>query len=207
MKFKEFNVVIAGIGGQGVLTLAFVISSAALKEGYDVKTSELHGLAQRGGSVSSHVRFGRKIYSPLVRECEANLIIGLEPLETLRSCYYSSKENGTAIVFDTFKIVPLSVSALNENYPSLEEIENILKDFSSKIFPFNATEISVKEFGRGVFSNVLLLGYAFGFGLIPLKKEKIIEGIKENVPQKYLNENLKAFELGIQKALQSSFKL
>ncbi|MEM5790486.1 MAG: indolepyruvate oxidoreductase subunit beta [Candidatus Aenigmatarchaeota archaeon] len=197
---KEFNVVIVGIGGQGVLTLAFILAEAALKQGYDVKTSELHGLAQRGGAVSSHVRFGKKIYSSLVMECEANLITGLERLETLRACYYSSKENGTAIVFDTFSVVPISVSILGEKYPSLGKTEEILKEFSQKVYPLEATEIAKKEIGNGIYSNILLLGYAFGLNLIPLKKKNIEEAIREIIPEKYLNENLKAFNLGIEKA-------
>ncbi len=202
-KLNEFNIVIAGIGGQGVLTLAFILAEAALKQGYDVKTSELHGLAQRGGAVSSHVRFGKKIYSSLIMECEANLIIGLERLETLRACYYSSKENGTAIVFDTFSVVPILVSVFKEKYPSLEETEKILKEFSNKVYPLEATEIAKKEIGNGIYSNILLLGYAFGLGLIPLERKNLEEAIREVIPEKYLNENLKAFDLGIRKAKSS----
>lgn len=199
-RLKEFNIVITGIGGQGVLTLAYILAEAAFKEGYDVKTSELHGLAQRGGSVSSHVRFGKKIYSSLTMQCEANLIISLERLEALRACYFSSKENGTAIVFDTFSVVPLSVSVFGEKYPSLEETEKILKEFSDKVYHLEATEIAKEEIGNEIYSNVLLLGFAFGLGLIPLKKEVMEEAIKEIIPEKYLNENLRAFNLGIEKA-------
>jgi len=199
-KPKEFNIVAIGTGGQGILTLTFIMAEAALKQGYDVKTSELHGLAQRGGSVSCHIRFGKKIYSPIVRESEANLIIALEPLEALRACYYGSRENGTVIIFNTFPIVPLSVSILKESYPSLEKIENVLKEFASQVIPINATEIAKKELGKGVFANVFMLGYAFGLGLIPIEKKNLEEGIKEVVKEKYLESNLRAFELGIEKA-------
>ena len=86
---KEFNIVIVGTGGQGLITLLEIISEAALSEGFDVKTSELHGLSQRGGSVEVHITFGKKVLSPLVSQGEANLIIALEIQEALKACYYS----------------------------------------------------------------------------------------------------------------------
>ena len=91
IKINEFNIVVTGTGGQGLITLLKIISEAALSEGYDLAASELHGLSQRGGSVEVHFRFGEEIYSPLVKQGGANLIISLEALEALRACYYSSK--------------------------------------------------------------------------------------------------------------------
>lgn len=83
---KNFNIILVGVGGQGIITLTRILAQAALIERYDVKTSELHGLSQRGGSVEAHVRFGAKIYSPLVKRAGADLIISLEIQETLRAC-------------------------------------------------------------------------------------------------------------------------
>jgi len=191
---KEFNIVISGVGGQGVITLMQIIAEAALKQGYDVKTSELHGLAQRGGSVPTHIRFGDKIYSPLVMEGEANLIIALEPVEALRSAYYGSRENKTTFLINNYRIIPLSVPVTKEVYPSLEKIKEDLKYFSSKIIMINASDVVKKEGANIVLTNIYMLGYASYKNLIPLEKKYLLEGIEEIVPRKYLDINIKIFE-------------
>ncbi len=197
---KEFNIVISGIGGQGVLTLQNIIAEAALKQGYDVRTSELHGLSQRGGGISSHIRFGNKIYSPLVLEGGADLIISLEPLEALRACYYASKKNKTVFLINSEKILPISVTVLKEKYPSLKEIEKMLNGFSSKVITLDASEAVEKETGDVVTTNIFMLGYACGKKLIPIKRELILETMKEVISEKYFELNKKVFELGFSKA-------
>jgi indolepyruvate ferredoxin oxidoreductase beta subunit len=192
---KEFNLVIAGIGGQGSLTLALIIAEAALEEGYDVKTSELHGLSQRGGVVPCHVRFGKKIYSSTVRIGKADLIIALEPLEALRACFYGSKGK-TVFLIDSERIVPISSSALGEKYPSNEEIKRILSNFSSKVFFVDASKTLKKEFGSAAGSNVFILGVASCSNLIPLKRESLFEGIRKIIPEKYFGMNKEIFDLG-----------
>lgn len=193
---KEFNIVITGVGGQGVVTLANIISEAALTQGYDVKTSELHGLAQRGGTIQSHIRFGDKIYSSLVLKNNANLIIGLELLEALRSAEYGSKEIKTIFLIDNYKIIPLSVSILGEKYPTLKEIVKKLKLFSKRAIILNASEIVKKETGSVVSSNVFMLGYMSSKKIIPIKKKFLLEGIKKIIPEKYFEMNKNIFELG-----------
>jgi len=192
---REFNIIIAGVGGQGSITLMNIIAEAALKEGYDVKTSELHGLAQRGGSVPCHIRFGDKIYSPLVMQGEAHLIIAMEPIEALRACYFGSKENKTIFLVNNYRIIPLSVPILKLKYPSLEEIKESLQHFSSQVIILNAAEKVKKVTGNIVMSNIYLLGYAVAKGLLPLKKEHLLKAMEKIVPKKYLEENKKAFEL------------
>jgi indolepyruvate ferredoxin oxidoreductase beta subunit len=192
---KEFNLVITGIGGQGSLTLALIIAEAALEEGYDVKTSELHGLSQRGGVVPCHVRFGKKIYSSTVRIGKADLVIALEPLEALRACVYGSKGK-TAFLIDSERIVPISSSALGEKYPSNEEIKRILSNFSSKVYFVDASKTLKKEFGSATGSNVFMLGVASCSNLIPLKRESLFEGIKRIIPEKYFGMNKEIFDLG-----------
>lgn len=192
---KEFNIVVIGIGGQGALTLGVAIAEAALKQGYDVRTTELHGLAQRGGSIPIHVRFGKKMYTAMVLEGEADLVISLEPLEALRSAYYGSKQHKTVFVIDNDPVVPLSVSVLGEKYPSIKEIEKSLKDFSEKVIVLNASEIVKKETGSNIAANVYLLGYVVGKGLLPLKEKYILEAMKELGP-KYFDVNKKIFEMG-----------
>ncbi len=197
---KEFNMITIGVGGQGILTMMRIIAESALRQGYNVKTSELHGLAQRGGSVPCHIRFGKKIYSPLVMEGEAHLIISLEPLEALRACYFGSKENKTTFLVNNYKIVPISVPILKEKYPPLKKIVENLKHFSTNVILLNASEIVKKQIGSIIPSNIYMLGYSIAKGLIPLKREFVLEGIEEIIPEKYLDLNVRIFELGEIKA-------
>jgi indolepyruvate ferredoxin oxidoreductase beta subunit len=194
---KEFNVVITGVGGQGVLTLGMIIAEAAIKQGYDVRTIELHGLAQRGGSIPIHVRFGEKMYSPMVLEGEADLIIALEPLEALRTTYFGSKKHKTTFIVDDYKIPPITVSALGEKYPSMEDIVSQIKPFAEKVMVLNASDIVKKETGSILTSNIFVLGYAVSKGHVPLKENFILEAIKETVPEKYFELNKKIFEMGL----------
>jgi indolepyruvate ferredoxin oxidoreductase beta subunit len=193
---KEFNMITIGVGGQGILTMMRIIAEAALKQKYDVKTSELHGLSQRGGSVPCHIRFGKKIYSPLVMEGEAHLIMALEPLEALRACYFGSKENETTFLVNNYRITPISVPIYKEKYPCLTKIFEDLRDFSSRLFVINASEIVKREVGSIVPTNIYMLGYAISKELIPLKRKNIIQSIGEIVPEKYLEINRKIFEMG-----------
>jgi len=192
---KEYNLVIVGVGGQGILTLSSIVAEAALAEGYDVKTSEIHGLSQRYGHVPCHVRFGSRMYSPLVREGEANLIVCLEVLEALRACYYGSKENKTTFLIDTFKVPPLSVSITKQKYPSIKKIVSEVKKFSTKVLTVNASEMVEKETGSTVMTNTYIVGYASAKKLIPLKKKSLLEGIKKVVPEEYFDINKRIFEL------------
>lgn len=153
---KEFNIIVAGVGGQGALTLGTIIAEAALKQGYDVRTTELHGLAQRGGSIPIHIRFGEKMYTPLVLEGEADLIIALEPLEALRSAYLGSRNHKTTFLIDNYKMPPITVSAFGEKYPTMDEIVNHIKPFSGKIIVLEASKIVEKETGSILTSNIFL---------------------------------------------------
>jgi len=193
---KEFNVVIAGTGGQGVITLMRIIAEAALRQGFDVKTSELHGLAQRGGPIPCHIRFGEKIYSPIVMEGEAHLIIALEPLEALRNSYYGSKENKTVFIVNNYRIIPLSIFINKEIYPSLDEIIETLGKFSTRVITLNAFGTVKEAVGNIMSTNIYMLGYAVSKGLIPLEEKFVIEGIEEIVPKKFLEVNKKVFYLG-----------
>ena len=190
---KEFNVVVIGVGGQGLLTLAGIITEAALKQGYDVKMSELHGLSQRGGSVPCQIRFGEKIYSSLVKPGDADLIIALEPLEALRSAKFASVDK-TTVIMNTHKTVPMSVMVASEKYPSIESMKKELADFTKDVIDVNATETAVKETGTSVTANIYMLGIASARGLIPIKKDVLLEAIKDRVPPKYFEMNKKIFE-------------
>ena len=194
---KEFNMITVGVGGQGILTLMRIIAEAALKQGHDVKTSELHGLAQRGGSIPCHIRFGKKIHSPLIMEGKADLIIALEPMEALRASYFGSRGNKTTFLVNNYRLIPLSVPIIKEKYPPLRKIVEDLKHFSTKVILINASDIVKKETGSIVSTNIYMLGYALSKKLIPLKKKSLLKGIEEIIPKKYFEVNKRIFELGL----------
>ncbi|OGI12690.1 hypothetical protein A3K64_03910 [Candidatus Micrarchaeota archaeon RBG_16_36_9] len=194
---KEFNMIVTGVGGQGALTLGIIIAEAAMKQGYDVRTTELHGLAQRGGSIPIHIRFGEKMYTPLVLEGEADLIVALEPLEALRTTFFGSKKQKTTFVIDNYKIPPITVSAFGEKYPSNDEIINHIKPFSGKVIMLNASDYVKKETGSVLTSNIFILGYIVSQSFMPIKEKFVLESLKENIPEKYFEANKKAFEMGM----------
>jgi indolepyruvate ferredoxin oxidoreductase, beta subunit len=193
---KEFNVIVTGVGGQGVLTLGIIIAEAAVKQGFDTRTIELHGLAQRGGTIPVHIRFGEKIYAPLVREGNADLIIGLEPIEALRAANFGSKTQKTVFVFDDHRIVPSSISLNDEEYPSNEGIKIGLKGFSEKVIFMDASEIVKVETGSTIAANIFLLGYIVANGYLPISEENILKAMKEIVPEKHYEMNRKIYEMG-----------
>lgn len=198
-KGEVYNILVTGVGGQGILTLSKILIKAALIEGYDVKSSELHGLAQRGGHIECHVRLGRRVYSSLIEEGNADLILGLEPLETLRAAKYGSKQK-TKILTNTHRLTPLSVSFNKDvEYPSLDKIEENLKLFSLNMDKINATELVENKVGSTTPTNVFLLAKAIKKDLIPLKKENILESIRSILPEKYIEMNEKVFEMAFSK--------
>ncbi len=186
----EFNIVIVGTGGQGLITLLEIISEAALFEGFDVKTSELHGLAQRGGSVEVHITFGKKILSPLVNQGEANLIIALETQESLKACYYASKKAKTVFLINDF-FVPIPNVKPKSSNQILKEVEK----FPQKAILIPASNICQEKLGTDVVAGIYLLSLAVFQKLLPLKPSSILRTIKEKIPEKYLELNRKAFQL------------
>ena len=120
MGMKEFNIVLAGVGGQGILLAAEILGTAAVKDGLNVRASEIHGMAQRGGAVVSTVRIGDAVSAPTILEGQADLILGFEPLETLRNLNYASEK--TIVVMSDERTPPMELAAENSKYPSIGEI-------------------------------------------------------------------------------------
>lgn len=193
MQNKTYNIVIPAVGGQGGITLSKIIAQAAMLSNLDVKMSEVHGLAQRGGATQSHVKFGEKVYSSLVPQAGADLILSIEPIEALRSLIYASEN--TQIVINNTKIVPISVNFDKKPYPAHEEIKADIEKFTKKVDFINGDEIVKKEVGTNVPLNIFLLGYAFHKGYIPLKEDKMLEGIKSVINEKYFEMNRSVFDL------------
>jgi len=185
---KEFNIVIVGIGGQGQITLLKILSQACLIENYDLKTSELHGLSQRGGSVEVHLRMGRNIFSPLVRQGKADLVLSLELQESLRALYYSSPK--TKFLINDYLLPIPQTKTLSQ-----KEILNVIKTFTKNIEIVPAQKICQEKLGNEFLTGVYLLGLALKKNLIPLKPSSILKSLKEIIPKKYLELNIKAFNL------------
>ncbi len=184
---KVFNIIISGVGGQGLITLNQIIAEAALVEGYDVKTSELHGLSQRGGNVETHIRFGEKVYSPLITNNRADLILSLEISEGLRAITYANPKT----LFIVNKHYIPYISGLPE-----EEILNKIKSLiKNNLYLIPASEICKKELEKEVVSGIYLLGYGVYKKIIPLKPDSVLKAIERIIPQKYLDLNKKAFNL------------
>jgi len=195
VSLEKFDIIFAGVGGQGVLTIAGIVARAALLEGYDVKAAELHGLAMRFGAVETHLRFGTKIFSPLVKTGEADLVISLEPVEAVRASVYANKK--TSYVFDTKDQAPIGSHLEKKPYPSMDEIVSTLKKFSpqGKVVKMDASDIAKKNYGSVVAANTLILGKALAEGLLPLKKESIIHAMSHVMNEKVFEENKKILEL------------
>lgn len=196
MNLDKFDIIFAGVGGQGVLTVAGIVARAALIEGYNVKAAELHGLSMRFGAVETHLRFGHKIHSPLVKKGEADLVISLEPLEAVRVAHYAKQS--TSYVFDVKGQIPVGAYLEKQVYPSLDKIIDMLKKVSpkGKIFAVEASDVARKNFGSVVAANIVLLGKALAQGLLPLKKESVLKAMEQVLPDKLLDANKKIFELG-----------
>ena len=188
---KELNLMIVGVGGQGTLLTSRIIGKTALAKGYDVKLSEVHGMAQRGGSVVTFVRFGEKVFEPVVEVGEADVIISFERLEALRYAHFLKKD-GVLVINDT-QIKPMTVVTGAAEYP-----QNILEDLSSKIktFVIDGQKIAL-ELGNAKVLNSVVLGFAAKY--IGFEKEDWLDMIEKTVPQKTIEINKKAFEAGFDK--------
>lgn len=194
----KFDIMLTGVGGEGVLTTQVMLARAANMEGYFVRGVQLHGLAQRGGTIPTFVRFGSEgeISSPGIMQANADLILAFEPLEAVRAAYYARKEK-TVFVVNDYPMIPMYAHVLSIPYLSMNQIVERIKPFGKKIYVFNASKLGKEKFGAAVFGNTILLGAAAGAGLLPLKEENLRQGIKVTSPRGTEN-NVKAFELGLE---------
>ena len=185
------NIILAGVGGQGVITAANILGKAALKARLNVFVSELHGMAQRGGSVNCTVRMG-DVYGPIMLSGTADAIVSTEPVEALRYIHYSNKN--TKIITDINPVIPFTVSVGNEKYPSLEKIFDELNNIG-KLYTINANEIAIKA-GNILTKNIVLLGALVASNVLKIKSEVILSTILEFFPSKFSKMNSEAFKGG-----------
>ena len=183
------NIVCAGVGGQGILFASKVISEVAFLEGDDVKANEIHGMAQRGGSVISQIRFGKKVYSPLIKKGTADFLVALEKLEGLRFADYL-KIDGIAIVND-YEILPPSASSGLSEYP--ENIEGLLAQSFKNLYLIKAAEIA-SELGDVRTTNTILLGALSTFLQFEEKNWKVV--LENVLKEKAIDINWNAFLKG-----------
>lgn len=192
------NIILTGVGGQGILMASEIISEAAAQAGYDVKKSEIHGMSQRGGSVNSHVRFGEKVYSPLVMKGDCDLLLAFEKLEALRMANFV-KEEGAIIVNDQ-QINPSTVISGAATYP--ENIEETLNTHFRSVTFIDALKIA-EAAGNPRTANTALLGAASKLLNIPAAIWE--KAIARKVPERAIEVNLRAFCMGLQIAQDKDF--
>lgn len=183
------SIMIVGVGGQGTLLASRLLGSALLKKGYDVKVSEVHGMSQRGGSVVTYVKYGDEVHSPIVLQGEADLILAFEQLEAARWLPYL--KIGGNIVVNTQKIDPMSVVIGSASYPN--GVLGSIEDTGTNITAVDALSLAVKA-GSAKAVNVVLIGVMASH--MELDYDTWIEAVKETVPEKFLEMNLKAFDYG-----------
>ncbi len=188
---KKFDLLITGVGGQGVILASNIISEVALAAGYDVKKTDTLGMAQRGGSVVSHVRLGRKVWSPLIKAGEVDIMVAFEKLEAARWSHYLRP--GAIAIVNNHALRPLSVNLGDERYPSDEEITDILGRHSERIYFINGTS-RARELGNIRTLNVFLLGCVSLF--LPFRISVWQDIISQHVPSGVQQLNIDAFSQG-----------
>lgn len=188
----KISIVLTGVGGHGVITAANILGKAAVKAKVNVFVSEVHGMAQRGGSVNCAVRMGN-IHGALVASGTADAILSTEPIEALRYIQYANKK--TKIITDSTPIVPFTVSVGMEKYPDINAVFKELDSYG-ELIKFDAIK-TAKDAGALVTKNIVLLGALAGSGILPFDKKILLETILENVPAKFKDINKKAFEGGL----------
>jgi len=183
------NVIFAGVGGQGVILASKVIMEVAKRKGYDIKESEVHGMAQRGGSVDCHIRYGKEIFSPLIPKGGADYIISLELLESMRKLDYLNKDSVLIVNREQINPAPVEIGAMQ--YPS--DLESWLKSNFPSTIVVDTTE-ALKEAGTKKALNIVMIGCLSKY--LEFAVSDWEDAIKSLVNEKFIEQNLKAFRLG-----------
>jgi indolepyruvate ferredoxin oxidoreductase beta subunit len=190
-----FNIIIGGVGGQGNVLASQILGEMLVSQGYVITIGETYGASQRGGAVMSHLRISSKDqFSPLIPEGQCDLLVALEPVEGLRILdRYGNPRVMTLL--NTRPIQPLDVISGNATYPEVSKVIAEIRGLSRRVWTLNATEVAL-EMGDPIFSNIVMLGALCGIGVLPIRREEFEAVIKELLPSRTLDENLKAFDRG-----------
>jgi indolepyruvate ferredoxin oxidoreductase beta subunit len=193
---KPTRLIIVAVGGQGNLLASRVIGEAALMADVPVRMSEIHGMAQRGGVVESSIVFG-DAQSTIISDGEADVLVGFEPLETLRAL--NKCHSGTVVISNLAPLSPFTVTIGSGIYPELKVIQSLIRSKTAKLIAFNA-ESMARDAGNILSVNMVLLGALIQTGKIPLARETVKEAIRTKTKKAFVETNLKAFELGFSTA-------
>ncbi len=189
---KWYRIYIIGVGGQGTIKTAAIIGEAAMNQGLNAVMSEVHGMAQRGGTVVTELKLG-DAKSPLVEKYSADLLLAFEPAELLRAIDVIGK--GTDIIANCSKIIPFTVSLGISEYPDINSIIEKLKNKTKSLYLIDADKIA-REAGHIIVANIVILGAALATSQFPVKKDFIIESLRQNLPAQSIEMNIKALEMG-----------
>ena len=191
------NVIITGVGGQGNILASHILASAAIAEGYHATIGETYGQSQRGGAVMSHVRLSKGIqFGPLIPEGGGDVIVGLEPMETLRvAAMYANPS--TKVIVNPRPNYPLMVLYGAMEYPEVDELIKRLEEMTEVVKVVESTELA-KKAGEAMASNVVVVGALAGSGWAPISVDTFTSVLEQVIPQKVLAINREAFKLGIE---------
>ena len=191
----KLDIIIAGVGGQGVILMSELLGNAAVKDGLNVRGSEILGMAVRGGSVLSTIRIGDGVFGPLTPMGQGDILISMEPAEALRHVSYLSSSG--MVIVNMEVVTPFTVALGKSSYPDIEAILEKLNDTTKQVITLNATQ-AASEAGSRLAANIVMLGALFGTGLVPIKQTTLKGEIENRFAAKLAPVNLKAFDIGFQ---------
>ncbi len=197
----EVNVVLAGVGGQGVVVASDALGLAAMRAGLNVRIANVHGLAQREGSVYSHVRIGSAVYSPKIPPGRANAVVGFEISEAARHLHLLKPDDGILIVNNSL-MYPLAHFTGHVRYPRREDLLEVLESRlePDRIYVIDAASLAIRA-GNPRTVNVVMLGALSATGILPIGPDELVEAVKARVPKFALEENERAFWTGYNEVL------
>ena len=195
-KKDPINLIITGVGGQGNILISRLIGQSLVDEGYSITIGETYGASQRGGSVASHVRISKNTaYSPLTPEGRADIILGLEPVESLRILTLFGNWS-SFVITNTRLIHSMAVVIGDAEYPRLETIKDGIAKLSQKAWYIDASKIAL-DMGMPLLTNIIMTGALVGAGLLPIDKDRFRERFRMNFRKEQLALNVKAFDMGL----------
>lgn len=193
----KYTVQIVGVGGQGVLMASMVLGNAAMEMGFHVAMSEVHGMAQRGGSVLSTLRFGDEVISPLEAVGNADMIMGFEPSETCRNIQLANRDS--VILMNMDPVLPSMVAAGFEEYPDVSDLVDSVRAVNGHLVTIDATSLAIKA-GKAVAANAVMIGAVAALDGFPIPRDVLKDVLGKLVPEKFRELNLKAFDMGYEAA-------
>ncbi len=189
-----YNIYICGVGGQGIIKTSMVIGEASISDEINVSMSEIHGMSQRGGVVSTELKIG-DVHSSIIPNGDADILLAFEPVEAVRALNKVNKN--TYIIFNTSPIIPSTIFVNNQRYPNLDDIILELENSSDFVFPIAAEKIAL-DAGHILSLNMVMLGAACAVDSFPISKDAIVESMKNNLPEKSIDINFNAFNQGFE---------